>query len=50
MSSDRLTEENFLLYAAKHYDNPSCIDVAEFEDDLNTLLHITKSFLQTDLS
>lgn len=42
MSSDRLTEENFLLYAAKHYDNPSCIDVAEFEDDLNTLKYIKR--------
>ena len=40
--SDLLTEENFLLYAAKHYDNPSCIDIAEFEDDLNTLKYIKR--------
>ena len=42
MSSERLTEENFLLYAAKHYDNPSCIDIQEFEDDLNTLKYIKR--------
>jgi len=40
--NDILTEENFLLYAAKHYDNPSCLDMAEFEDDLNTLKYIKR--------
>ena len=42
MNIDRLTEENFLLFAARHYDNPSCIDVTEFEDDLNTLKYIKR--------
>jgi hypothetical protein len=42
MINERLTEENFLLYAARHYDNPSCIDIAEFEDDLNTLKYIKR--------
>lgn len=42
MNNEKLTEENFLLFAARHYDNPSCIDVAEFEDDLNTLKYIKR--------
>lgn len=39
---DVLTEENFLLYAAKYYDNPSCVDVAEFEDDLNKFKYLKR--------
>lgn len=31
---DELTEENFILYAAKNYNNPQCLDVEEFYDDL----------------
>ena len=30
----KLEESTFLLYAAKHYDNPHCHDVSEFEEDL----------------
>lgn len=37
-----LTEENFLLYAARYYNNPSCIDIAEFEDDLNRFKYIKR--------
>lgn len=29
-----LTEANFELHAVKHYDNPSCIGMAEFYDDM----------------
>jgi hypothetical protein len=31
---DNLTEENFLHYAARHYQNKSCLDVQEFHDDV----------------
>jgi hypothetical protein len=31
---DELTEENFELFAAKHYNNPQCIDISEFHEDL----------------
>ncbi len=37
-----LTEENFLLYAAKHYDNPNCMDVNEFYDDLKRIKYIKR--------
>jgi len=38
----KLTESTFLLYAAKHYDNPHCADVVEFEDDLKRFQYIRK--------
>ena len=32
--TDVLTDDNFELYAAKHYNNPRCIDIKEFYDDV----------------
>ena len=31
---NELTEDNFMMYAIKNYDNPSCIGMDEFLDDL----------------
>ena len=31
---DHLTEENFVLFASRHYQNRACLDVKEFYDDL----------------
>jgi len=31
---DELSEENFELFAAKHYNNPQCVDISEFHEDL----------------
>ena len=39
-----LTEENFAIYAIKHYDNPTCKGIAEFEDDLRRFSYITRLF------
>jgi hypothetical protein len=41
---DELTEDTFLLYAAKHYDNPNCHDVTEFYDDLKRFKYLKKLF------
>ena len=41
---DKLDETNFLLYAAKHYDNPHCYDTLEFYDDLNRIKYIKRLF------
>ena len=41
---DKLDETNFLLYAAKHYDNPHCYDTLEFYDDLNRFKYIKRLF------
>lgn len=37
-----LTHKNFRLYAARHYDNPHCIDDEEFFEDLNRIKYIKK--------
>ena len=39
---DELTEDNFTLFAAKHYNNPQCLDIAEFEDDLARFRYIKR--------
>lgn len=38
---DNLTDDNFLIYAIKCYDNPNCI-LSEFEDDLKRFKYIRK--------
>jgi hypothetical protein len=37
-----LTEENFTIYAIKHYDNPSCKGMAEFLDDIKRFKYIKR--------
>ena len=44
MHNDKLDETNFLLYAAKHYENPHCYDTLEFYDDLNRFKYIKRLF------
>lgn len=39
-----LTEDNFVLYAMKHYDNPSCKGLTEFKDDLKRFSYLKKLF------
>ena len=39
---DDLTEKNFLLYAAKFYDDPNCVDVLEFQQDLDRIKYIKR--------
>jgi hypothetical protein len=39
---EQLDEKNFLLYAAKHYQNPQCIDADEFYDDLNRFKYVKR--------
>ena len=41
---DNLTEQNFSLYAAKNYDNPSCVDILEFQEDLNRIKYLKRLF------
>lgn len=43
-----LTESNFILYAAKYYDNPNCHDTKEFYDDLKRFKYIKKLFSRFD--
>jgi len=43
---DDLNEKNFLLYAMKEYDNPQCVQVEEFYDDLKKVKYIKRLFNQ----
>ena len=42
MLSDHLTEENFLVYCAKVYDNPGMTSTEEFIEDLDRIKYIKK--------
>lgn len=42
MIVDKLSEDNFLLFAMHHYDNPQCHSMAEFEEDLKKFLYLKK--------
>lgn len=47
---DNLTDANFIIYAAKHYDNPQCIDTEEFYDDLKRFKYIKRLFNRYELT
>ena len=40
----QLTEHNFIMYAMKHYQNPQCMNVEEFHDDLKRIKYIKRLF------
>jgi len=40
--TDVITEANFMLYAARHYENPQCFDTVEFYEDLNRIKYIKR--------
>ncbi len=39
---DELTDDNFLIYAIKNYQNPSCTGMAELEDDLKRFKYLKR--------
>lgn len=39
---DVLTDKSFLLYAAKHYENPACHSTEEFLEDIRRIKYIKK--------
>ena len=41
---DKIDESNFVLYAAKNYDNPQCFDTLEFYEDLSRFKYIKRLF------
>ena len=49
MEFEDLNEKNFLLFAMQHYDNPQCVDVEEFNDDLRKIKYIKRLFNQYSL-
>ncbi len=39
---EELTNKNFELYAAHHYNNPECMDVEEFKEDLSRFKYLKR--------
>tara|TARA_B100000287_G_C20404450_1_gene690997 strand:+ start:398 stop:772 length:375 start_codon:yes stop_codon:yes gene_type:complete len=41
---DVLNEDNFIMFAMKHYDNPQCEGIEEFYDDLHRTKYLKRLF------
>lgn len=41
---EKLDDSNFIVFAAKHYDNAHCFDDVEFFDDLKRFKYLKKLF------
>lgn len=39
---DELNASNFELYAAKHYRNPTCLDIKDFKEDLHRFKYLNR--------
>jgi len=39
-----LTDDNFQLFAMKCYENPHCVDLLEFHDDLKRIRYVKRLF------
>jgi len=46
---NELTEENFIMYAIKHYENPHCSGITEFNDDLKRFKYLKRLFRRYSL-
>ena len=44
MRFKELTNENYLMYALLHYDNPQCVDIKEYFEDVRKLKYIKRLF------
>jgi len=42
--NNELTDKNFLVYAMKAYNNPHCMDLEEFQEDLKRIKYIKRLF------
>jgi hypothetical protein len=45
----QLTEQNFTMYALKNYDNPGCVGMDEFLDDLKRFKYIKRLLRKHDI-
>ncbi len=44
MIFDELTKDNWIMFAMKHYDNPTSVTYEDFEEDLNRFKYIKRLF------
>jgi hypothetical protein len=43
-SNIELNDKNFNIYAARHYNNPNCLDVDDFYEDIDRFKYLKKLF------
>ena len=43
---DKLTQDNFILFTMKAYENPNCLGFSEFKEDLNRIKYIKRLLLK----
>jgi len=41
---EKLTKDNIMMYAIKHYHNPSCEGMSEFNDDMKRFKYVKRLF------
>lgn len=41
---DELNDDNFILFASRHYDNPQCLSVEEFYNDVQRFKYLKRLF------
>jgi hypothetical protein len=46
----KLTPDNIIMFAMKHYDNPSCVDRKEFLDDMKRFKYLKRLFRKYNTS
>tara|TARA_B100000927_G_C16259402_1_gene386833 strand:+ start:31 stop:399 length:369 start_codon:yes stop_codon:yes gene_type:complete len=47
---DELNVKNFKLFASHHYNNPECVDVEEFKQDLNRFKYLKRLLKRYELT
>ena len=50
MLFDELTQDNWVMFAIKHYDNPTSVTYSDFEEDLNRIKYIKRLLRRYDTS
>ena len=40
----KLNDDNFLMFAMKHYNNPQCKNIEEFHEDMNRIKYLKRLF------
>ena len=50
MHRDRIDDNTFLLYCAKHYNNPQCQSTEEFYEDLKRIKYIKKLLTRYEIT
>jgi|LauGreDrversion4_2_1035121.scaffolds.fasta_scaffold275433_2 hypothetical protein len=38
----KLNDDNYIIYAMKHYDNPQCTNIEEFHEDMNRIKYLKR--------